>query len=80
MRGTKKNSLKAVGMACLLVILSVQFLMCVILLQECSNMKSLLWIWSVLLANSVSYMFVGSWEEEDLYMEAAGSGGKGDGA
>ena len=41
--------------------------MCVILLQECSNMKSLLWIWSVPLVNSISSMFVRSWEEEDLY-------------
>ena len=38
-----------------------------ILLQECSNMKSLLWIWSVPLVNSISSMFVRSWEEEDLY-------------
>ena len=50
-----------------MVIFSVLFLMCVILLQECSNMKSLLWIWSVPLVNSISSMFVRSWEEEDLY-------------
>ena len=30
-------------------------------------MKSLLWIWSVPLDNSISSMFVGSWKEEDLY-------------
>jgi len=30
-------------------------------------MKSLLWIWSVPLVNSISSMFVRSWEEEDLY-------------
>ena len=41
--------------------------MCVILLQECSNMKSLLWIWSVPLDNSISSRFAGSWKEEDLY-------------
>lgn len=53
----------------------------VILLQECSNMKSLLWIWSVPLVNSVSSMFVGRLGGgRSVYLEAAGSGGKGDGA